>query len=166
MMLSDGMETRRWAALYDEFGGSVFRYVWALCDIAGLSSDTAARVTCDVFVAVCRDPGAVDPHTPTRVTLLADARRRVADLTRLDGNGATVDADRSTGDKRTGLLRRLDPTERDVLTMITAGGCTLQQAAIALGETDTTIRTRITVGLRQLHQHGHVNRSDSAPLDE
>jgi RNA polymerase sigma-70 factor (ECF subfamily) len=149
---------------YIEHSQAVFCVAAKIC-----GTDYAVDVTQDVFVEFWQNPDRFDPERGTmRAFLVTIAHHKAVDVVR-SGVARTARERRLSavswapdrgidsnliseekGSRVTDALRSLPIDRRDAIVTAFYGECTYREAAVALGQPEGTIKSRIRSGLGQL----------------
>jgi RNA polymerase sigma-70 factor, ECF subfamily len=149
--------------LYRRHGGAILGLAQRLLG----DRARAEEITQDVFLRLWNQPERFDPARGTlRTFLLSQAHSRSIDLIRSDqarvrretgaeinliDDGIDVAAfDMALGDRVRQALATLADDERKAIELAYFGGMTYRQVAVALGEPEGTVKSRIRSGLRRL----------------
>lgn len=146
------------------------RHVFGLALRLTRNPALAEDVTQEVFVRLWRRPAAYDPERGSiRSFLLSHTHGRSVDLIRSESarrireerDGQLAPASRASleeevmdlvqGDQVRAALATLKESERRAIELAYLGGYTYREVAQLLGEPEGTVKSRIRVGLRRLH---------------
>ncbi|MCU1345321.1 MAG: polymerase, sigma-24 subunit, subfamily [Acidimicrobiia bacterium] len=153
------------AEAYRRHAGAVF----ALAKRFLMAGAVAEEVVQEIFLRLWNTPGRYDPARGTlRSFLLAQTHGRAVDVLRSDTarrNREDRDArqtaqsgydlehevwDMSTADRVRDAMATLPEGERKAIELAYFGGRTYREVAVALGEPEGTVKSRIRSGLRRL----------------
>ena len=157
MAQGQGGDREAYRCLVDELYAAVRRYVGRM-----LRDPTAADdCTQEVLLALHRARHTYDARRPFRPWLYSIARRKVYDVARQrerrresdlhdDLADAAVEVEPATRVDLERLLARLPPRYREAIVLTKLEGLAGREAAIAIGVTQITLRTRVHRGLKLL----------------